>query len=82
MVFEYPYPAFILDRNNRGNCSACPSGTLAFSTDISRVYSVEHSGCCLGMAWKNVALYFSKTSFSRGVLIAKAIPKNRKRLDA
>jgi hypothetical protein len=45
----------MLDRNNRVYCSACFSGTLAFSIDIPRVYSAGDSNCCFGMAWKNVA---------------------------
>jgi hypothetical protein len=55
MVFECPYPAAMLDRDNRVYGSACFSGTLAFSIDIPRVYSAGDSNCCFGMAWKNVA---------------------------
>jgi hypothetical protein len=55
MVFACPYPTAMLDRYNRVYCSACSSGTLAFSIDIHRVYSARYSNCCLGMARKNVA---------------------------
>jgi hypothetical protein len=56
MVFECPYPASILDRDNRGYCSAYPSWTLAFFIDIPRVYSDRDSNSVFGMARKNVDL--------------------------
>jgi hypothetical protein len=55
MVFECPYPAAILDRNNRVYRSACSRGAVAFSIDIPRLYSAGYSNCCFRMAWKNVA---------------------------
>jgi hypothetical protein len=56
MVFECPYPASILDRDNRRYCSAYPSWTLAFSIDIPRLYSAGYSGFDFGMARKDVEL--------------------------
>ena len=59
MVFWCTYPGSILNRNNLGYNSACPSGTLAFPSDIPRVYPAGYSYCYLRMAWKNVASFFS-----------------------
>ena len=61
MVFWYTYPGAMLNRNNLGYSSACPTGTLAFLSDIPRVYSAGYSDCYLGMAWKDVASFFTKT---------------------
>jgi hypothetical protein len=55
MVFWWTYSDSSYNRNNLVYRSACPSGTLAFSVDIPRVYSAGYSHCDLGMAWKNVA---------------------------
>jgi hypothetical protein len=47
MVFWYTCPGSILNRNNLGYSSACPSGTLALPGHISRVYSDRNSHCYL-----------------------------------
>jgi hypothetical protein len=47
MVFWCTYPGSMLNRNNLGSSSAGPSGTLAFSRDIPRVYSAGYSYCYL-----------------------------------
>jgi hypothetical protein len=47
MVFWCTYPGSIPNRNNLGNSSAYPGGTLAFPGDIPRVYSDRYSDCYL-----------------------------------
>jgi hypothetical protein len=47
MVFWCTYPGSLLNRNILGYSSAYPSGTLAFPTDIPRVYSAGYSYCYL-----------------------------------
>jgi len=47
MVFWCTYPGSILNRNNLGYSSACPTGTLAFPSDIPRLYSAGYSYCYL-----------------------------------
>jgi hypothetical protein len=56
MVPKHPYPASILDRDNRRYSSAYRSWALAFSIDIPRLHSLGYSGFDFGMARKNVDL--------------------------
>jgi hypothetical protein len=60
MVFWCTYPDSILNRDNLVYSSAYPGGTLAFPTDIPRVYSAGYSRCHLGMAGENVVSFFTK----------------------
>jgi hypothetical protein len=59
MVFWCACPGSIFISNNLVYRSAYPSGTLAFPIDIPWVYSAGYSYCDLGMAWKNVASFFT-----------------------
>ena len=47
MVFSCTYPGSMPNRNNLGDSSASPTGTLAFPGDIPRVYSAGYSYCYL-----------------------------------
>ena len=67
MVFWCTYPDSILNRNNLGYSSACPNGTLAYPSDIPRLYFARYSYYYyyLGMAWKNVASFFHTAEHPR-----------------
>ena len=80
MVFWYTYPGAMLNRNNLGHSSACLTATLAFLSDIPRVYSAGYSDCFLGMAWKAVASFFHQNkNISPSAMVERgfiAIPRS------